>query len=909
MVLKDSFSNPSKQVIKNLRVMGNEATKSGRKIVASGKQISSVGAGLTKSVTAPISGIGIACIKTAADFEKSMSNVKAITNASGKDFDALKQKAIDLGDKTAWSSSEVAKAMQYTGMAGWTAADNIAGLEGILNAASATNTDLARTSDILTDAISAFGDSAKDSTRYADVLTKACTSANVTVDTLGESYKYVGAVCGTMNYSIEDATKALAVMGSAGVKGSAAGTTLKRAITNLTAPSKKTKAAMDELGISIKNSDGSVKTLDEVLRNVRSALTGFGEAEQNAYAKALFGQEAMNGMVALVNTSEKEYNRLTDAINNSSGAAKEAAEVQLDNLNGQLTRLKSKLGTISIEIGNKLLPYIKKSVTFFDNLAKKISALSDEQVNLIMKIAGIAAAVGPTLLIFGKTISTVGKVKMAFGGMLKSIAASKGIFAAISASSAPMVAVIAGIAVGAVLIIKNWDKVKSVLRNASSWISGAFNDAGISTDKMKNAISNAFSICGKAISKFIGMAKEYGPVIIDKIGGAIKTALPYIRQALVIALKIAGQAISAISDVIKKASPVISNIARQLLPVLSKAFSTVAGIAKKLAPYIGKVLFNAFKITAEKLKFFIKIAKSAAPVVGKILNAAFKIIVPSIKFAIKAFTQISNIVGKVLVIAFKALNKITSTMASIFSKAWNVASGAVSVASNAISSCINFVKPIIEEIASVATSIFGPAFSKAGELISSAFSSISQVIENAKKGFNGIIDFVTGVFAGDWETAWNGVKDIFGSIFDSLAALVKLPMNGVIGLINKAIGAINKINVTVPSWIPGIGGESFGFDIPKIDYLAKGTKNWKGGLAVTQEKGGEIIDLPRGSRVYPHDESIKMARREGAKSSKKEINITINKLADKIEVRDDGDIDKVADKFANKLAKILEVIV
>ena len=400
----DAFSNPSKQTIANMRKMANEAKAAGKSIQSAGNTIQNAGKSLTKTVTAPIAGVGIAAIKTAADYESAMSNVKAITGATGNDFKKLEKLGKDLGASTAWSAKECAEAMQYTGMAGWTAADNVAGLKGILDLASASGTDLARTSDIMTDAISAFGYKASDSAKFADTMTKACTSANVSVETLGESYKYCGAICGTMNYSVEEITTSLAAMGNMGIKGSQAGTTLKNAISNMAAPTKNMKAAMDDLKISITNQDGSMKSWGDVIKNLQTSFKGLTQDQQAAYAKQLFGKESMAGMLAIINTSTKDYNALSDAIKNSGGAANEAAQTQLDNLNGQLTLLKSALEGAAITIGDKLTPYVKTAVGWVQKATDWFNSLSDAQVTSIMKWAGIAAAIGPCILIFPLTL-------------------------------------------------------------------------------------------------------------------------------------------------------------------------------------------------------------------------------------------------------------------------------------------------------------------------------------------------------------------------------------------------------------------------------------------------------------------------------------------------------------------------
>lgn len=546
----DAFSNPSKQTIANMRKMANEAKAAGKSIQSAGNTIQNAGKSLTKTVTAPIAGVGIAAVKTAADYESAMSNVKAITGATGNDFKKLEKLGKDLGASTAWSAKECAEAMQYTGMAGWTAADNIAGLKGILDLASASGTDLARTSDIMTDAISAFGYKASDSAKFADTMTKACTSANVSVETLGESYKYCGAICGTMGYSIDEVTTSLAAMGNMGIKGSQAGTTLKNAISNMAAPTKNMKAAMDDLKISITNQDGSMKSWGDVIKNLQTSFKGLTQDQQAAYAKQLFGKESMAGMLAIINTSTKDYNALSDAIKNSGGAANEAAQTQLDNLNGQLTLLKSALEGAAITIGDKLTPYVKTAVGWVQKATDWFNSLSDAQVTSIMKWAGIAAAIGPCILIFGKVVTGVGKAVSIFGRISGAVAKAGSVMALITSPAGIVIGVLAAIAVAAVLVVKNWDKIKPVIMNVKAWFVDTFGGT------IKQAINGFKTVFTAAMNG----VKSIMPSVGQFIKNGIAAAMPAV-QAIVSALKtMLPAAVGTIKTVIQAILPIIQTI-------------------------------------------------------------------------------------------------------------------------------------------------------------------------------------------------------------------------------------------------------------------------------------------------------------------------------------------------------------
>lgn len=866
----DQFTKPSQETLKAMRKMSSEAKATGKSIKSAGDTIANAGSAMTKSVTVPIAGVGIAAVKTAADYESAMSNVQAITGATGDDFKKLTQLGKDLGASTAWSAQECAEAMQYTGMAGWTAKENIDGLKGILDLASASGTDLARTSDIMTDAISAFGYKASDSAKFADVMTKACTSANVSVDTLGESYKYCGAICGTMGYSIDEITTSLAVMGNMGIKSSQAGTTLKNAISNMAAPTKNMKAAMDDLGISIVNQDGSMKSWGDVIKNLQGSFKGLTQDQQAAYAKQLFGKESMAGMLAIINTSTSDYNALADSIKNSGGAANDAAQTQLNNLNGQLTLLKSALEGAAITIGDKLLPYIKNAVGWVQKATDWFNGLSDAQVSMIMKFAGIAAAIGPALLIFGKLVSTVGKVYSTFGMVTGAIAKASGVIGLITSPAGIVIAVLAGVAAAAFLIIKNWDKVKPVVMKVKDAFVGVM-------PTIKQAITNGISAIMPIITTLISTFKEVLPKAIN----------------------VAKSVIAAIAPVIKTVVNTISTIA----PIIAKTFVLVA---QKLTPVV-KTIAN--------------VVKAAIPVIGKLFVAAFTFVGKTITKVMPAIKKIATTIGSVLVFAVKKVSPIVKKMATVFSLVFSKVISVVSKAVNKLKPVFNVIGTIIQKVMGIVRNNIGNTFNKVANIITTTVGSIKEVIGGLTQIFGGIIDFISGVFTGNWSKAWNGIKSIFKGVFDALVGIIKAPINGVIGIINGAINGLNSISVDIPDWVPLVGGTHFGLNIPTIPALAKGTSDWQGGLVQISERGGEIVDLPKGSRVYPHDESVSIAKntsnaklsaldrrlakveagKGGKNVGKKEVNITIPKLADQIIVRDKTDIDEIADKIATNL--------
>lgn len=331
-------------------------------------------------------------IDTYKDFEAAMSQVSAISGATGSDFDKLNAKAKEMGATTKFTATEAAEGFNYMAMAGWKTKDMLSGIDGILSLAAASGENLGTTSDIVTDALTAFGLKASDSGHFADVLAQASANANTNVSMLGESFKYVAPVAGAMKYSVEDVSLALGLMANSSVKGSMAGTALKTSLANMASPTDKMEAAMKRYNISLENGKGKMKTLKEVMDNLRKGLGGLSETEQTAAASTIFGKEAMAGMLSIINASEKDYKKLTKAVNNADGASKKMADTMLDNLEGSITLLQSALDGVKLSFGQRLSPYVRGIADWLTEMMPDVeSALNDMMDFVDRKVSKLQA--------------------------------------------------------------------------------------------------------------------------------------------------------------------------------------------------------------------------------------------------------------------------------------------------------------------------------------------------------------------------------------------------------------------------------------------------------------------------------------------------------------------------------------
>lgn len=489
----------------------------GDKFEEVGKKLSGVGDKMSKTVTVPIVGAGAAAVKITADFDTAMSQVAAISGATGEDFDALRNKAREMGSSTKFSATEAAEAMNYMAMAGWKTEDMLNGITGIMNLAAASGEDLGTTSDIVTDALTAFGMSAEESGQFADVLAATAANANTNVSMLGETFKYAAPVAGALGYSVEDVAIAAGLMGNAGIKASMAGTTLRNIFTRMAKPTDEVQTAMDRLGVSLADDEGNMYSFQQIMDQLRASFgqinmpveeynaqlelldsqleegtltqsqydksleeltqQAFGAegAEKARAAAMLAGQRGMSGLLAIVNASTEDYQQLTDAIYGSSGAAEEMADIMMDNVGGEMTKLKSQLQELAISFGDTLVPVIRDFIQLLQGIVDDLNSMDEEQRKNIITIAAVVASVGPLLSAIGRVSTGIGALikviplvggafeavgAVVTGGLIPAIGSLIAAAAPILAAAAPFIAVGAAIVAAGVLVYKNWDKIK-----------------------------------------------------------------------------------------------------------------------------------------------------------------------------------------------------------------------------------------------------------------------------------------------------------------------------------------------------------------------------------------------------------------------------------------------------------------
>ena len=699
------FQRGFRSALQDLRAFNDSSATATTKVGALGSAFKDVGSSMTKNLTVPIAGAGAAVVGVAAKFESAMSEVAAISGASGDELQALTEKAQEMGATTKFSASESAAALKYMAMAGWDTEAMLNGINGVMQLAAASGEDLASTSDIVTDAMTAFGLSADQSTRFADVLAQTANRSNTSVALMGETFKYVAPVAGALGYSIEDASVAIGLMANSGIKGSQAGTSLKNVLTNLAKPTDQVQSYMDKLNISMVDQAGNVKPLNQLLNEMRDSFAGLTDAEKAEYAAGIAGKEGMSGLLAIVNASQSDFDKLTEAINNSNGAAQNVADVMMDNLGGQLTILKSTLEGIAISFGNILLPAIKKLTGALQNFLDWLNGLTDSQKRLVVTIATIVAAIGPVLLIIGKLITSVASI-------IKVVNLLKPAFAALNAVMAanPVGIIIVAIAglVAALVTLYNknetfrnfvntaWAQIKEVISGVVNalvtfftvTIPGAIDSVVAWFQTLVDNISNFFTV---VIPEKINELVQWFAKLPERIGYAIGFAIGTLAKWVV--------------DLAKKAAEVGPKVIDAIVNFFSqlpgKVWNFLVQTATNFANWIVQTKEKALTVGAQIIdtvvNFFLQLP-------GRIWNAL-----------LQAIARVQQWGSDLISWARTAIPNVISTITDFFEKlpgkmleiGKNLLLGLADGISSAVGAVVGKVKSVADSILSGFKNAFG----------------------------------------------------------------------------------------------------------------------------------------------------------------------------------------------------------
>lgn len=801
----------------------NKLDSVGQTLQDVGNKMAGVGKTLTTNVTTPIVAIGAAAVKTTADFDAQMSKVQAISGATGDEFDDLRDKAREMGAKTKFSASEAGAAFEYMAMAGWKTGDMLDGIEGIMSLAAASGEDLATTSDIVTDALTAFGLSAKDSGHFADILAAASSNANTNVSMMGETFKYAAPIAGALGYTAEDTALAIGLMANAGIKSSQAGTSLRKMMTELTGEIKISGDAIGDVVIQTTNADGSMRSFNDIIMDCRDAFSKLSESEKASTAEALVGKTAMSGFLAIMNASEADLNKLSSAIDNCDGSAEQMAATMQDNLNGQITILKSALQELAIQIGDALMPTIRNIVAKVQEFVEKLQQMDEGTRNTILRIAAFAAAIGPVLLVVGKLTSGVGGAMKSIASMGKGILtfvnqAKLGVGAGGKLASAiagigpvgwAIIAVVAALTAAFVSLWKNNEEFRNNIIAIWEGIKAKFEAFG-------QAITDRLNALGFDFQNITEVLKAVWDGFCAVLAPVFETAFNYISVVLGAVLDVlvglfdvfAGiftgnwdQAWNGVKEVfsgywegIKGAFSVVldglKNLADVFLGWFGTDWDTVWSGIKEFFVSTWNSIKQFFSDTWNGIK---ETFTSVWTAISDTVSSVWETIKNVVQVGIMFIQELFSAAFQILIVPFQF---IWQNCKDAVTEAWETIKAKVSAAIEAIKTTLETVWTAIWTVLSPIIETIKTGISTAWENIKTTVATIADGIKSAlETAWNAIKSIITPIVDGiksGVTNAWNTMKTTVSSVMDGIKTKVSTVWDGIKSTVSSAVDSVKS---------------------------------------------------------------------------------------------------------------------
>lgn len=865
--LIDMMTAPLVRVQNEMERTARVHQRMGRDIQRIGDGFSSVGESMLP-IAAGITAIGAAGGRAFIDFDSIITGAAAKAGATAEEMEMMRQKASQFGADFPISATQAAEGMDRLAAAGYDANQVVGVMPSVITAAVASGEDLATTSDVVSNALNIWnlkqGDIAQNAMRVADVVQMAANKSSLGMADFGVAMQYAGAPAATLNISIEQLSTAMAIMKNNGIEASTIGTSLRSIFTRLSSPPKSAAEAIERLGLQVKDTQGNFLGIQPIIEQLRTKMIGMSDTEQVAIAQALAGQEAYSGLLALIKTAPQDYQAMQDAMDNATGSSQAQFEVMKGTLKNSIDGMLGSLESLAINFGSVLTPQIKAVTDSIGSFADMINELTPETKLLIGNILmGIVAFTG-FMLATGKVISIGGGIVKLYGDIGR---------AAMGGS------------------IHNKALQFAVLNTANAYKTLKDTVIALKTTQNGNSLPVFTNISTKIKSEYDKIrALKWADITTAIVNVMPKNPISSVKTTVITQLqKIRTSAILATES--------LSRMYRTFY--MSKAMESFAN-------GIGKATKSVFGLVKASFAF----ALSPLGITLIAIAGAAYLIYKNWDMVGPYFISLWERIETALIGAWNRIKPAWDSLMNVIPKLKIAISPALVALDNIFTMAINgqgAFEPLIAVLQIVA-SIFGGALVgafiiAANVLVGTVVAAINvtaAIITGFLGVLEGIITFLTGVFTGNWEMAWQGIVKIFDSVFSAIKGIADGILGGVKETINGIIKSINSIQFTVPDIVPGIGGKTFeGLNIP---LFANGVENFAGGPAIIHDKGAEIVDLPSGTRVIPHDKSIQTAYAQGRQDNQNNsnnFNFSINIYG--ANMKSDADMDELADKLMQRI--------
>lgn len=853
----------TEQDLKNLETQANQSATAVQKIAATGEKFKTVGDNISSAgqkllpVTAGVTALGTASVTTAANFESSMSQVQAtmgitkdamstVNGQSVNTMDTLSKLAKKMGAETAFSASECAEALNYLALAGYDTQQMCDTLPTVLNLAAAGDIALADASDMVTDAMSALGMGVDEAETMVDQMAKTASTTNTSVAQLGEGILTIGATAKSIKGGTAELNTALGILANNGIKGAEGGTHLRNIILSLQNPTDKAAAQMEALGLSVYDSEGNMRSMNDILGDLNKSMDGMTSAEKSNIINTIFNKTDLSSVNALLANTGETWDSLQKSITDSGGAAQQMADTQLDNLQGQITILKSALEGLAISFGELLMPAIKQIVGWVQKFVDWLNGLSEGTKKTVVTIALLAAALGPVLIVIGKVISAVGTIMTIVPKIAGVINTVKGAFAALNTTmlANPIVLIIAAIAalVAAFIYLWNncdgfrqfwidlWENVKQVAITVWNAIKAFFSQVW---EAIKTIFSTVFEVIKTLVTTYFNLYKT----IIETVFNVIKTVITTIWNAI-------KGVFTTVFNVIKTLVTTYFNIYKTIIQTVLTVIQTVITTVWNTIKTVITTVLNAIKT------IFSTVWNAIKTIISAVVSGIKGLITGDFTAVKNSITTIMNTIKSTISTIWNTIKSTISTvLGAIKGAVTSVFNGIVNAVKGAMGNVLNAVKSGFSNVKSHITGLASQAFTWGKDLIMGIVNGIKSCIGAVGDAVKSVADKIKSFlhFSVPDEGPLTDYESWMPDFMGGLAKGIEKSR----GMIQKAVSGVSSDMVINPkvSGVENMTGnptaqqaESISAMLSAITSAIRGVKGDSGDIVIPVYLGGTMLD-------------------------------------------------------------------
>lgn len=733
-----------------------------------GSALTGMGKVLSTAVTLPLLGIAATSIKVGNEFQAQMSRVQAIAGATGGELDKMKAQAIELGAKTAFSAKEAAQGMENLASAGFQVNEIMDAMPGVLDLAAVSGGDVAASSEAMASSLRAFGLEAGQAGHVADVFARAAADTNAETVDMAEAMKYVAPVAHSMGLSLEETAASIGIMTDAGIKGSQAGTTLREALSRIAKPTKAMVKSMDQLGVSFYDANGKMIPLREQIAQLKTATAGLTQEERNRHLVTLYGQNSLSGMLALLDAGPEKLDKMTNALINSDGAAREMAETMQDNLASKIEQMGGAFESAAIVIQQILEPALTKVVGGITKLIEAFLNMSPVGQKMVVIFAGMVAALGPLLLIAGTVITTMVKLRIAMQFLGPAFMGTMGTIALVVAAFYALVAVF-------MIAYTKSEKFRNFIDNLAPAIKKGL---GIAVEWAAEKLKVLWEWLQKAAEK----VKEFGSAISSKVANTLQQFGINLGQAgssigsfISSGLERLGGAFGKVGGVMSIAASVLTKVGLAFLGITGPLGLVISLVVSFLTAWARTGQLNADGIT-QVFDNLTSTIQGAADMINQYLPIFVQ---KGTEILVKIIEGIANAIPGVVSVISQVIETLVNTLSSILP---TILAAGVQILTALINGIAQALPTIIQAAIQIIMALFNGLIQALPTIISAAVQIIQALIQGLVEALPAII-----------EAALQIITGLVQGLIQALPMILEAALQIIMGLVNALIENIGPI--------------------------------------------------------------------------------------------------------------------